>query len=236
MHNFKVIFHKHSCFQIEDDQCVFLFDWFEETLPVLDQNKMIYIFNSHKHADHYNSCLLQLADGYENIQLILSREIKMPKDDQRFLPVKRDERYTIEGPVPFMLETLSSTDIGVAFLLFYNGMVIYHAGDLNWWSWSGESNSWNHNMEARFKQIMQGLEGQQIDLAFVPLDPRQEERFCWGFDYFLQHTSAKIVFPMHMWGQLDFIAKWKTLPQSIPFQKQVMDIQEDKQTFLFSID
>lgn len=231
MNKFKVVFHKHSCFQVEDEQCIFLFDWFDETLPVLDGNKMIYVLNSHKHGDHYNPVLLQLANQYEHIQLILSREIKMPKDDSRFLAVKRDETYQLDGPNPFLLKTLPSTDIGVAFLLHYNDNVIYHAGDLNWWSWSGESDSWNHNMEARFKQIMQKLDGQQIALAFVPLDPRQEERFSWGLDYFLQHTKAEKVFPMHMWGELEAIAKWKSLPQSEPYRQLVMDIKQEGQVF-----
>ena len=155
----------------------------------------------------------------------------MPKDDPRFVPIKRRETYEIDGPVPFRLEALESTDIGVAFLLHYDGRVIYHAGDLNWWSWSGESYSWNRNMEARFKQIMQRLEGQSIDLAFVPLDPRQEERFCWGLDYFLAHTHTGCVFPMHMWEQLDTVQRWKALPQSAPYRDIVMETAQHGQQF-----
>lgn len=235
MPQYEVTFHKHSCFQIEDAQCVFLFDWFDEQLPVLDGRKMIYILNSHKHADHYNASLLQLADQYERIQFVFSREIKMPKEDARFLPVKRNGSYELAGPVPLHLETLPSTDIGVAFLLQYGRQVFYHAGDLNWWSWSGESYSWNRNMEARFQQIMQRLEGMAIDLAFVPLDPRLEERFSWGFDYFLQHTQASYVFPMHLWGQLDTIARWKELPQNSKYQQCVQDIQWQGQKFMIQL-
>ncbi len=137
-----VTFHKHSCFQLEDDKCIFLFDWYDETPPVLDNSKMIYICNSHKHGDHYHPCLQELAAKHENIRFLWSKEIKMPKDDERFLPVKRREVYEIDGAVPVRVETLESTDIGVAFLIHYDGRVIYHAGDLNWWSWSGESYAW----------------------------------------------------------------------------------------------
>ncbi len=231
MQQCKVTFHKHSCFQVEDDRCIFLFDWYDETPPVLDGSKMIYMFNSHKHADHYNPCLLELANQYENIRFIWSREIKMPKEDSRFLAVKRRDSYNIDGPVSFQVETLESTDIGVAFLIQYDGRVIYHAGDLNWWSWSGERDSWNRSMEARFKQIMQHLEGKVIDLAFVPLDPRQEERFCWGFDYFLEHTRSGCVFPMHMWEQPDTVKQWKALPQSEPYRQIVMEPQYYGQQF-----
>ncbi len=227
----QVTFHKHSCFQIEDDKCVFLFDWYDETPPVLDGSKMIYVFNSHKHGDHYHPCLQEMADQYENIQFIWSKEIKMPKDNPRFLAVKRREVYELTNAVPIRVETLESTDLGVAFLIAYDGKVIYHAGDLNWWSWSGESYAWNRNMEARFKQIMQQLEGKHIDLAFVPLDPRQEERFCWGFDYFLQHTRPDCVFPMHMWEQFDTVATWKAMPQSEPYRHLVMEPQYHGQQF-----
>ena len=78
-------------------------------------------------------------------------------------------------------------------------------------------------MEARFKQIMQNLDDMHIDLAFVPLDPRQEERFCWGFDYFLEHTRTDCVFPMHMWEQFDVVSKWKTMPQSELYREIVME-------------
>ena len=235
MQKCNVTFHKHSCFQLEDEQCIFLFDWYDEALPVLDKSKMIYIFNSHKHGDHYNASLLKLAEVYENIQFIWSKEIKMPKDDRRFLAVKRNSSYEMDGPEPFRVETLESTDIGVAFLIYYRGIVIYHAGDLNWWSWSGEPDSWNNNMEARFKKIMQRLDDIHIDLAFVPLDSRQEERFCWGMDYFLEHTHTDCVFPMHMWEQLDVVKQWKNLPQSELYRDVVMEPEYHGQQFDITI-
>ena len=231
MKQFKVTYHTHSCFQVEDDQCIFLFDWFGEQPPLLEGSKMIYVLNSHKHGDHYNDSLLQLAAQYEQIRFLWSKEIRMPRDDGRFLPMKRNAVYELDGPLPLTVETLTSTDIGVAFLLHYDDTVIYHAGDLNWWSWSGESKAWNNNMEANFKRSMQRLEGQHIDIAFVPLDPRQEERYHWGLDYFMQHTQAHCVFPMHMWGDLDTIARWKALPASAAYQQQVMDIEREGQVF-----
>lgn len=236
MQQCNVTFHKHSCFQVEDDQCIFLFDWYDDTPPELDSDKMIYIFNSHKHADHYNPCLMKMADSYKQIQFIWSREIKMPKDDSRFLAVKRGETYEIDGPVPFRVETLESTDIGVAFLIYYKDRVIYHAGDLNWWSWSGETHSWNRNMETRFKKIMQHLEDVHIDLAFVPLDPRQEERFCWGMEYFLEHTRTDCVFPMHMWDKLDIVKQWKTMPESELYRDIVMEPEYNGQEFVIDFE
>ncbi len=33
-----------------------------------------------------------------------------------------------------------STDIGVSFVIIFEGITIFHAGDLNYWSWKKESN------------------------------------------------------------------------------------------------
>ena len=47
----------------------------------------------------------------------------------------------------------------------------------------------------------------------------------------MQHTQARCVFPMHMWGDLDTIARWKALPASAAYQQQVMDIEREGQVF-----
>ena len=36
---------------------------------------------------------------------------------------------------------------------------IYHAGDLNWWVWPGESKQYNNNMTANFKNYTAPLKG-----------------------------------------------------------------------------
>ena len=235
MKQYKVTFYKHSCFQVEDEHNIFLFDWFDDTVPVLDEHKQIYILNSHKHGDHYHPCLLQLVDQDPCITFLLSKEIRMPKEDSRFIPVKHSTIYNLPGKIPLQIETLRSTDIGVAFLVHYDNTVIYHAGDLNWWSWSGESASWNHNMEVKFQQSMQHLENLPVHIAFIPLDPRQEERFCWGLNYFLQHSKAETVFPMHMWGKLDTVAKWRSQTKNEQWQRIVKDVEREGQQFVVTV-
>jgi hypothetical protein len=37
------------------------------------------------------------------------------------------------------VRTFGSTDAGVSFWLRADGLTIFHAGDLNWWRWSGET-------------------------------------------------------------------------------------------------
>ena len=40
---------------------------------------------------------------------------------------------------------------------------------------------------------------EKIDIAFVPVDPRLGEQYCWGLDCFMKRTETKVVFPMHFW-------------------------------------
>jgi hypothetical protein len=45
------------------------------------------------------------------------------------------------------------------------------------------------------------LDGRQLELAFVVLDPRQEADYDRGLCYFLEHIPAGKVYPMHYWGK-----------------------------------
>lgn len=70
------------------------------------------------------------------------------------------------------IRTLKSTDVGVAFLVETDKKKIYHAGDLNWWHWQGEEKYWNNNMASNYKRSVDQLDGETLDAAFLPLDPR----------------------------------------------------------------
>ena len=66
-------------------------------------------------------------------------------------------------------------------------------------------------MKKRFQGEIQKIKGKYFDLAFLPLDPRQEEKFYWGFDYFMRNTNTKLAYPMHFWGELEVIERIKNL-------------------------
>ena len=38
-----------------------------------------------------------------------------------------------------------------------------------------------------------------------------EEKFYWGFDYFMRNTNTKLAYPMHFWGELEVIERIKNL-------------------------
>ena len=59
---------------------------------------------------------------------------------------------------------------------------------------------------SRLTELVQ--DGGMVDVAFLPLDPRQEQyEFC-GMEYYLEHVPVKHVFPMHCWEQYDIIPRF----------------------------
>ena len=174
---------------VEMEQNVLLFDYYQGEIPSFDGSKTLYVFASHSHADHYDPAIWKLKEQYKDIHYILSDDIK---DNEGAVVMKAHEKKEVAG---IEIETLRSNDMGVAFLVKVEGKTIYHAGDLNWWHWNGEPEEDNEYYKKTFQDEMKYLEGKKIDLAFMLLDPRQEDKYCWGMNYFLEHTDSKVVFP-----------------------------------------
>ena len=55
------------------------------------------------------------------------------------------------------METLRTTDEGVAFLVTCKDKRIYHAGDLNWWHWEEESIDYNRQMRKDYQREIRKL-------------------------------------------------------------------------------
>ena len=80
-------------------------------------------------------------------------------------------------------------------------------------------------MEASFKTYIEPLRGRSIDLAFAPLDPRQEDAASWGFRYLLELADVRRVFPMHQWEDFSptdvFLSEWPSLaPKVVPVERK----------------
>ena len=152
------------------------------------------------------------------------------KDNEGAVVMKAHEKKEVAG---IEIETLRSNDMGVAFLVKVEGKTIYHAGDLNWWHWNGEPEEDNEYYKKTFQDEMKYLEGKKIDLAFMLLDPRQEDKYCWGMNYFLEHTDSKVVFPMHCFEHYNINhhylncedgRRWKDIVRDITGAGQVFEI------------
>lgn len=228
----------HSGFLAETKEHYLLFDYYTGKLPVFSPEKKLTVFVSHSHQDHYNKEIFALQNGL-HITYVLSGDIRRKRIEElvhrenELLSVKAHETYRLYGD-QMAIETLRSTDIGVAYLvtLSEEGRTyhFYHAGDLNLWKWAEESKAYNNNMEANFRREMELIRGRHFDAAFVPLDPRQEDFAFGGMDLFLETADADAVFPMHFWKQPEII--WAYL-KARPQVKNLILLEEEGRTCEF---
>lgn len=239
----KITYLGHSGFLAETKEYYLLFDYYTGKLPVFLPEKPLTVLVSHAHHDHYNKEIFGLQDAYESsgrqVAYVLSKDIRRKQAEElvseknELLFVKAYETYLLQDG-RITVETLRSTDEGVAFLVTISEkekeFCFYHAGDLNLWKWEGESKASHNNMEANFRREMERIRGRHFDAAFVPLDPRQEHFAYGGMDIFLETAKADVVFPMHFWKQPEIIRKYL---KERPKVKNLVVLQEEGKTYEF---
>lgn len=238
----KITYIGHSGFFVEMEQICFLFDYYRGKIPEIRAEKELFVFVSHRHEDHYNSKVFELIKKNPKVRFVLSSDIRTKQIVEAYREKGIDlashivsvKKYTTQqmelpGGRSLTIETLKSTDEGVAFLLTMDGEKIYHAGDLNLWLWEGESKQYNNNMKAVYFKELEKLRGAEIDVAFVPLDPRQEGNAYDGMLSFLEYTESKHIFPMHFWGKYEIIREF--LNQNPEYQKKIEMIEREGQEF-----
>jgi L-ascorbate metabolism protein UlaG (beta-lactamase superfamily) len=230
----------HSCFSLETEKSVFLFDYYKGNIPNFPKEKHLFVLSSHSHQDHFNHDIFKLLNDYPQITYILSKDINIRKsffsDPDAFenaknhiITIGKNESLPLSSSLT--LETFRSTDKGVAFLIEEGGHTFYHAGDLNWWIWTEDTKADSQNMTRAFKDEIQKLRGRNIDIAFLVLDPRQEEFYSLGFDFFMRNTNTSYAFPMHFWKDYSIIDKFKASDEALPYQNKIVEITEEGQTF-----
>ena len=152
----KITYLDHSGFAVEYKKYVLIFDWYKGKLPEFDSEKEIYVFSSHSHYDHFDRKIFELENIYPNVRYVLSADITEKPVPSKVWFVIADKEYRIGN---LKVQTLHSTDAGVAFLVYVDDRIIYHAGDLNWWHWEEEPKAWNTAMENDFKTECAKLQG-----------------------------------------------------------------------------
>lgn len=239
----KVTYISHSGFLIEWKDCYWLFDYFRGNIPELDKNKKLFIFSSHSHSDHFDSVIFDLLKEHPHKEYIFSSDIKYKVDDLiqinrsinyefiRYMDADEDLIVNDRNHNNIKIHTLKSTDLGVAFLIEYQDKVIYHAGDLHWWVWPGEPDNENDEMTLFYKKIMEYLRDKKIDVAFTPLDPRQEEWYHMGCDYLLDMAHVKHLFPMHFDKDFSVIQKYLSYRESLSKYTNLVKIELEGQSW-----
>ena len=213
----RVTFLAHSGFFVELERVCLLFDYWRGELPPLP-DKPLRIFVSHGHEDHFNPAVFALDDGTREVRFLLGKDIRLSPsrrekwgltDETAEKCVRMGGGERLELP-ELTVETLTSTDEGVAFLVTAEGQSIFHAGDLNWWHWEGEPDPWNPDMERDFKAYAEPLRGRSVDLALLPLDHRLGTDGFRGPEYFLHLADIRRFLPMHLWRKFGFVEEFLT--------------------------
>lgn len=182
----------HSGFAVETENHFLVFDYFKGDLEI--PYKATYVFVTHGHEDHFNP---EILDFKGDIKYIFSDDFRdevkegTGKNITFMKPYKEKE---IDG---IQVKTFSSTDLGLSLLVNVDGIDIFFAGDLNWWEWKDDSNREKELMEHLFKKKISRVEGENVDIAFFPVDPRLEENYSLGGEYFIEQLKPKYLFPMH---------------------------------------
>lgn len=196
-HNLRIEYIYHSGFIVEHVNRSFVFDYFKGTVA-LSKDKPTYVFSSHVHADHFNPLIFDWQKETPDIHYILSSDIRpridlnQKKDNIRFISPYEEQQIA-----DIIVKAYNSTDEGVSFLVRHQGLSLFHAGDLNWWYWWNDTQSEIEKAEKRFKEEIAKIKGEQIDVAFFPVDPRLEHNYCLGAEFFIQEIKPTILIPMH---------------------------------------
>lgn len=251
---YKVYYIMHSCFVVELDDRYLLFDYFDKnvisdtvnyggSLPEFSQDKKLYVFASHSHKDHWWVQNLKLADTHKDTKFILSKDIRLGRNflvrngidlsiKEQIQFVKPLSKYQVDD---MEIITLRSTDAGVAFVVEACGKRIYHAGDLSWWNVEGRGELYGEVYGKEYRRALRQLLNKRIDVAFVVLDPRMgEDGYFLGLDYFIKNFECDYIFPMHMWGEYQWIERFKKRPDVAMIKDRVIDI--DRENMIFEIE
>ena len=95
-----------------------------------------------------------------------------------------------------------STDEGGSFLVDTGTHRIFHAGDLNWWHWSGDTPENIAEAKALKEKEFAPLLGLSVDIMMFPVDARLELAREWGALEVLGMMNAKLFIPMHANGSI----------------------------------
>lgn len=211
----------HSGFSVELSECILLFDYYLGKLPEFPKDRPLIVFASHVHGDHFQKKIFQLREQYPEVHYVLSDDIPKKYDAKDVVRVSAGSELQV---CDSRIRCLKSTDEGVAFLVESGERKIYHAGDLNWWHWDEEGDSYNEEMKKAYQTEIDRIAGEKIDVAFVPVDPRLDHAYFLGIDYFMRKTDTRVVFPMHFWEKYETIDRLMEQKETEDYRDRIAEI------------
>lgn len=198
----KVEYIFHSGFTIETENYFLVFDYYKGNINI--KNKKTIVFSTHGHADHFNPAIFKWAEDNPHILYVLSSDIKVEPSRNIYImdPYESLKLHDID------IKSFGSTDLGLSFLINIDDKNIFFGGDLNWWYWEEDTKSEKLEMERAFKNEIEKLKGNTIDLAFFPVDPRLEANYYLGGKYLIDQLHPNVFVPMHFGENYDITHKF----------------------------
>ncbi len=225
----------HSGTAVETDNKLLIFDFYRdiknrdinEIFPEF-KNKEIFIFVSHAHGDHFNREILKWYEYNQDIKFIFSSDISINSEKDFYYFLNKDQELKLQN---IYIKTLGSTDRGVSFLVKIEDICLFHAGDLNWWHWKSFSQDDLKKEEEQFKNEIDKLQKEAIDIAFIPVDPRLDEYYYLAAEYFVEKINPAFLIPIHFGDKYQVTEKLKEKLADISTEIPV--IKKNKETLLF---
>lgn len=208
-----------------------LFDYWKGDLPAFPADRPLLVFASHMHRDHFSFSVFDVLKTHPDAQFVLSRDIRKQFSRNAFLKQGvpgevfdrivfiRPDEHTELGPV--RVETVGSTDLGVAFTVSCDGRTVFHAGDLNLWYFEDDTPEERQAMSEAFERELAKLRGRHFDAAFFPVDPRLRSNYAAGAIRFMQETDAEALYPMHCWGDARIPGRLAADPAAAFFRDRI---------------
>lgn len=226
-----IYFLNHSGFMLDDGIRCYVFDYFKDPEKRVDAmvaaGREMWFFVTHTHGDHYNPAILNFNQSttryifHKDVAVVrdlTARAVAQNQSEMVNQTADTDNRTRInEELLTAMLpgETVTiedteitmfgSTDEGGSFLVKTPRDTFFHAGDLNWWHWLGDTPENIREAKDMAWRELSPLQGVTVDIGMFPVDNRLEDAMEWGIIEFLRRmTVTRAVIPMHLNGP-----RWK---------------------------
>lgn len=206
MPSLEVYYLFNSGFAVKSGHNLLIFDYYlnpaVDLEQLIDNSDNIWVFCSHRHADHYNPAIGQWQDKV--CSYFLSDDIRYEEGIRR---IKKEKvvfmaPYETAASGALRVATYGSTDEGVSFYVEVDGWGMFHAGDLNWWHWKGDTAENIRLAEAAFRAEMTRIAHLDLDIAFFPVDSRLEEYRTAGVEVFCRTVTVSQLIAMHTRGKV----------------------------------
>lgn len=135
----KLYYLEHSGFMIDAGHQCYIFDYWKDQAQIVKKaqqaGKELWFFVTHWHGDHYSPAILEFNS--DTTRYIIHEDVPHKEMPASRTTVMAVGETTVVGNLTVTM--YGSTDEGGSFLLDTGKSKLFHAGDLNWWHWLGDT-------------------------------------------------------------------------------------------------